>query len=145
MARIVRRLDDDFRLEEDDDQEEPFTPEEALISAQDYLSRARNSTKSKSDRYTSIALQIMKDAIDASAPKKSSVRRQPCERTPNREPSDPDDDDDTDDRRRSSDRNRRRDDDDSGRRRNTRRDARDDITLSRVNSSRRRRAAREEY
>ena len=104
-ARIVRKLDDDFRLEEDDDQEEPFTPEEALISAQDYLSRAQKSTKGKSDRYTSIALQIMKDAIDASAPKKSITRRQPRERTPDRDPSDPDDDDD--DRRRRSGRNRR--------------------------------------
>src|SRR3954462_3076905 len=43
----------------------------------------------------------MKDAIDASAPKKSSARRQPRERTPDRDPSDPDDDDD---RRRRSDR-----------------------------------------
>src|SRR4051812_45681367 len=76
-ARVVRKLDDDFRLEEDDDEEEPLTPAEALISSQDYLSHAQKSRKGKLDRYTSIALQIMKDAIDASAPKKSSARRQP--------------------------------------------------------------------
>ena len=39
-VRVVRKLDDDFRLEEDDEEEEPLTPAEALISAQDYLSRA---------------------------------------------------------------------------------------------------------
>jgi len=32
-ARVVRKLDDDFKLEEDDDEEEPLTPAEALISA----------------------------------------------------------------------------------------------------------------
>ena len=144
---MVRKLDDDFRLEEDDDEEEPLMPAEALLSAQDYLSRAQKSRKGKSDRYTSIALQIMKDAIDASAPKKSSTKRQPRERTPDRDPSDPDDDDDDDDddRRRRSDRNKKHDNDDNSRLRSTRRDARDDITQSRVNRSRRRRAAREEY
>jgi len=140
--RVIRKLDDDFKLEEDDDEEEPLTLAEALISALDYLSRAQKSSKGKSDRYTSIALQIMKDAIDASAPKKSSARQQPRERTPDRDPSDPDDDDD---RRRRSDRNRRHDNDDNSRRRSTRRDARDDITQSRVNRSRRRRTSREEY
>ena len=119
-ARVVRKLDDDFRLEEDDDEEEPLTPAKALISAQDYLSRAQKSREGKSDRYTSIALQIMEDAIDASAPKKSSARRQPRERTPDRDPSDPDDDDDDNDRRRRSDRNRRHDNDDNSRRRSTR-------------------------
>ena len=49
-ARVVRKLEDDFRLEEDDDEEEPLTPAEALISAQDYLSRAQKSRKCKSDR-----------------------------------------------------------------------------------------------
>src|ERR1043165_9790132 len=93
-ARVIRKLDDDLKLEEEDDEEEPLTPAKALISAQDYLSRAQKSTKGKSDRYTSIALQIMKDDVDASTPKKSSVRRQPRERTPDREPSDPDDDND---------------------------------------------------
>ena len=42
-ARVVWKLDEDFRLEEDDDEEEPLTPAEALISAQDYLSRAQKS------------------------------------------------------------------------------------------------------
>src|SRR3954468_11030228 len=110
-ARGVRKLEDDFRLEEDGDEEEPLTPAEALISAQDYLSRAQKSRKGKMDRYTSFALQIMKDAIDASAPKKSSAKRQPRERTPDRDPSDPDDDDD--DKRRRSDRNRIHDSDDN--------------------------------
>ena len=45
MARVVRKLDDDFKLEEDADEEEPLTPAEALISAQDYLSRAQKSRK----------------------------------------------------------------------------------------------------
>ena len=141
---MVRKLDDDFKLEEDDDEEEPLTP----ADAQDYLSRAQKSRKGKTDRYTSIALQIMKDAIAASAPKKSSTRRQTRERTPDRDPSSPDDDDDddsNDDRRRRSDRNKKHDNDDNSRHRSTRRDARDDITQSRVNRSRRRRAAREEY
>ena len=31
--RVARKLDDDFKLEEDDDDEEPLTPAEALISA----------------------------------------------------------------------------------------------------------------
>src|SRR4051812_1778029 len=142
--RVIRKLDDDFKLEEDDDDDEPLTPAEALISAQDYLSRARTSSKGKSNRYTSIALQIMKDAIDNSAPKNPSTRRQARERTPDREPSDPDDDDD--DRRGNPNRGRWRDDgDDSHAHRSTRRDARDDIAQSRVNRSRRRRAAREEY
>ena len=44
-ARVVRKLDDDFKLEEEDDEEEPLTPAEALISAQDYLSRARKALK----------------------------------------------------------------------------------------------------
>ena len=40
--KVIRKLDDDFRLEEDDDDdEEPLTPAEALVSAQDYLSRAQ--------------------------------------------------------------------------------------------------------
>ena len=39
--RVIRKLDDDFKLEGDDDDEEPLTPAEALISAEDYLSRAR--------------------------------------------------------------------------------------------------------
>src|SRR4051812_25442493 len=144
--RVIRKLDDDFKLEEEDDDEEPLTPAETLISAQDYLSRAWTSTKGKSDRYTSIALQIMKDAIDNLAPKKPSARRQPRERTLDREPNDPDDDDDDnnndddDNRRRSPDKNRRHDDDGDDRRRNTRWDARDDITQSRVIRSRRRRA-----
>src|ERR1041385_1854007 len=38
--RVVRKLDDYFKLEEEDDEEEPLTPAEALISARDYLSRA---------------------------------------------------------------------------------------------------------
>src|ERR1041385_4699453 len=76
---------------------------EALIRAQDYLSRAQKSRKGKTDRYTSIALQIMKGAIDASVPKKSSAKRQTRERTPDRDPSSPDDDDDKDDRRTRSD------------------------------------------
>ena len=71
---MVRKLEDDFKLEEDDDEEEPLTPAEALISAHDYLSRAQKSRKGKTDRYTSIALQIMKDAIATSAPKKTSTR-----------------------------------------------------------------------
>src|ERR1041385_5841463 len=93
-VRAVRKLEDDFRLEEDDDEEEPLTSAEALISTQDYLSRAQKSRKGKTDRYTSIALQIMKDTIDASVPKKSSAKRQTRERTPDRDPSSPDDDDD---------------------------------------------------
>src|SRR4051794_11467606 len=74
--RVVRKLDDDFKIEEDDDKEDPLTPAEALISAQDYLSRAQKSRKGKPDRNTSIAMQIMKDAIAASAPKKSSTKQQ---------------------------------------------------------------------
>src|SRR4051812_16871148 len=115
-ARVVRKLDDDFRLEEGDDEEEPLTPAEALISAQDYLSRAQKSRKGKTDRYTSIALQIMKDAIDASAPKKSRTKRQTHERTPDRDPSsldDDDDDDNSDDRRKRSDKNKKHDIDDN--------------------------------
>ena len=70
----------------------------------------------------------MKDAIDVLAPKKSSAKRQPRERTPDRDPSDPDDDeDDDDDRRRRSDRNKKHNSDDNSRHRSTRRDARDDI------------------
>ena len=72
--RVVRKLDDDFKLEEEDDEEEPLTPAEALISARDYLSRAQKNRQNRPDRNTSIALQIMKDAITASAPKKSSAR-----------------------------------------------------------------------
>src|SRR3954471_10750761 len=89
----------------------------------------------------------MKDAIDASVPKKSSAKRQTRERTPDRDPSSPDDDDDdsNDDRRRRPDRYKKHDSDDNNRRRSTRRDARDDITQNRVDRSRRRRAAREEY
>ena len=33
--RVVRKLDDDFKLEEDDDDEKPLTPAEALISARE--------------------------------------------------------------------------------------------------------------
>ena len=145
--RVVRKLDDDFRLEEEDDEEEPLTPAEALISAQDYLSRAKKSRKGKPDRNTSIALQIIKDAITASAPKKSSTRRQTRERTPDRDPSSPDDDDNdsSDDRRKRSGKNKKHDSDKNNRHRSTRQDARDDITQNKVNRSRRRRAAREEY
>src|SRR4051812_32161838 len=80
-ARVVRKLDDDFRLEEDDDEEEPLTPSEALISGQDYPSRAQKRRKGKTDRYTSIALQIMKHAIDASAPERSRTKRRTHEWT----------------------------------------------------------------
>jgi hypothetical protein len=38
--RVVGKLNDDFKLEEEDDDEEPLTPAEALISAREYLSRA---------------------------------------------------------------------------------------------------------
>src|SRR3954464_8471304 len=111
-ARVVRKLEDDFRSEEDDDEEETLTPAEALISAQDYLSRAQKSRKGKTDRYTSIALQIMKDAIDASAPKKSRTKRRTHERTPDRDPSSPDDNDDSsEDRRKRSDKSKKHDSD----------------------------------
>src|SRR4051812_8671414 len=105
-ARVVQKLEDDFRLEEDDDEEEPLTPAEALISAQDYLSRAQKSRKGKTDRYTSIALQIMKDAVDASVLKKSSTKQQTRVRTPDTDPSSPDDES-NDDKRRRSDRNKK--------------------------------------
>src|ERR1041385_1254949 len=96
-VRVIRKLDDDFKLEEEDDEEEPLTPAEALISARDYLSRAQKSRQNRPDRNTSIALQIMKDAIAASAPKKSGARRPTRERTPDRDPSSPEDDDSSDD------------------------------------------------
>src|ERR1041385_3022208 len=95
--RVVRKLDVDFKLEEEDDEEEPLTPAEPLISARDYLSRAQKNRQNRPDRNTSIALQIMKDAIAASAPKKSSARRPTRERIPDRDPSSPEDDDSNDD------------------------------------------------
>src|ERR1041385_1057486 len=144
--RVVRKLDDNFKLEEEDDEEEPLTPAEALISARDYLSRAQKNRQNRPDRNTSIALQIMKDAIAASTPKKSSARRPTHERTPDRDPSSPDDDDSSDDWRKRSGKNMKHDSDDNdNRHRSSRRDARDDITQNKVNRSRRRRAAREEY
>ena len=72
--RVVRKIDDDFKLEEEDDDEEPLTPAEALISARDYLSRAQKNKKDGPDCNTKMAMKIMKDAIAASAPKKSSAR-----------------------------------------------------------------------
>ena len=41
--RVAHKLDDDFKLEEDNDDEEPLTPAEALISAREYLSHAQKS------------------------------------------------------------------------------------------------------
>ena len=72
--KIARKLDDDFKLEEDDDEEEQLTPAEALITAQEYLSRAQNGKKGGLDRNTLIALKIMKDAITASTPKKAGAK-----------------------------------------------------------------------
>src|SRR3954468_10188200 len=57
--RVVRKLDDDFKLEEEDDEEEPLTLAEALISARDYLSRAQKNRQKRPDRNTSMDLQIM--------------------------------------------------------------------------------------
>ena len=88
---MVRKLDDDFKLEEEDDDEEPLTPAEALISAREYLSRAQKSRKDGPYCNTTMTLKIMKDAIAASAPKKSGARRPTRERTPDRDPSSPDD------------------------------------------------------
>src|ERR1043165_9243290 len=79
--RVIRKLDDDFKLEEDDDDEEPLTPAEALISAREYLSRAQKSKKDGPDCNITMALKIMKDAITASAPKKSGARRLTHEHT----------------------------------------------------------------
>ena len=94
--KIARKLDDDFKLEEDDE-EEQLTPVEALITAQEYLSRAQNGKKGRLDCNKSMALKIMKDAITASAPKKAGARRAPREQTSDMDPSSPDDDDSSDD------------------------------------------------
>src|SRR3954468_3614951 len=95
--KVARKLDDDFKLEEDGDKEEQLTPAEALITAQEYLSRAQKGKKGGLDRNTTMALKIMKDAITVSAPKKASARRVPREKTPDMDPSSPDDEDGSDD------------------------------------------------
>src|SRR3954469_25955472 len=96
--RVARKLDNDFKLEENDDDKEPLTPAEALISAREYLPRAQKSRKDGPDCNTTIALKIMKDAIASSAPKKLGTRRLTREQTPDRDPSSPDDDGGNDDR-----------------------------------------------
>ena len=104
--KVARKLDDDFKLEEDDDEEEQLTPAEALITAEEYLSRAQKGKKGGLDRNTTMALKINKDAITASAPKKAGARRVPREQTPDMDPSSPDDDDSSDDWRKRSNRNK---------------------------------------
>src|SRR4051812_26709662 len=89
--KIAPKLDDEFKLEEDDDKEEQLTLAEALIIAQEYLSRAQNGRKGGLDRSTTIAFKIMKVAITASAPKKAGARCVPREKTPDMDPSSPDD------------------------------------------------------
>src|SRR4051812_46284169 len=88
----------------------------------------------------------MKEAITASAPKKSGARRLTRIQTPDMNPSSSDDDGSNDDWRKRSNRNRNHDSDDNDNRRgSSRRDAHEDITESKVNRNRPRRAAREEY
>src|ERR1041385_7056958 len=90
-----------------------------------------------------MALKIRKDAI--SAPKRAGARRAPREQTLDRDPSSSDDDN-SDNWRKRPNKNKNHDSDDNSNRHNSnRRDACDDITQSKVNRGRRRRAAREEY
>src|SRR3954469_23086566 len=91
--KVAHKLDDDFKLEEDDDEEEQLTPAEALITSQEYLSRAQKGKKGSLNRSMTMALKIMKDAITATTPKNASARRVPRKQTLDRDPISPDDDD----------------------------------------------------
>ena len=113
---MARKLDDDFKLEEDDDEEEQLTPAEALFTAQEYLSRAQKGKKGSLDHNTTMALKIMKDTI--SAPKRAGARRVHREQTPDRDPSSPDDDN-SDDWRKRPNKNKNHDSDDNSNRRNS--------------------------
>ena len=90
---VTRNLNDTFKLEDDDhEEEEQLTPAEALVAAKTYLHYTQISEKDEAHCNTAQALKIMSEALTVSAPKKAPARRKTRRPSPGEDPSSPDDD-----------------------------------------------------